>query len=421
MARFIKTCLPCGTFHSPDGQVVITPQRLRTWALNFQRMGQNGYHVPMSWDHADNLEDAVPVKMGADRTVQRSAKNTAGLVKDFRLAKDGNSAEIVIDAEGRAADQARCNRVFLSPVIFPEWKDGQGNTYKDVITHVDFVDHPVDSKQQPFREVAANATPILACAIRMGLTKPIKMGFPNAEDETKKDDASDNVDADDTGAAGDAGGDGVVNEGEPNEQPGDGNEPPADDKPSDPRLEIVAMYLTELGLNLPVINSADELLGFLFREASGAEEPEGGSGNNEGGTEVADPGMQAMSLQRIKDLEAILEKQAKASLTADLEKLLKTGRCTKAEHDAQAVKLGTLRMSVGNDGKAAANDVTAWVESRKAIPLGTFHGGKPITRMGLGKRKAEVADAPLLPAGGASGTVPTEAEAEEMAKSICGY
>jgi hypothetical protein len=405
--------LRVGTYESPDGLVVITPKRLKKWRENFQRMSSTGYRVPMSWDHADNLEDAVPVKMGADRSAHRSAKNTAGLVTDFRISQDGNSAELVIDAEGRAAEQARSNRVFVSPVIFPNWKDGAGNLYNDVITHVDFVDHPVDYAQQPFRELTArSATPIVACAIRMGLGKPISMATGMFDDEN--DDVAETGDELDTAAAvpGDGDGDGIPNEGD------DAAAAPASEPANDPRLEVVIMFLTDLGLNLPEIKTGDDLVSVLYRTASGADEDEPASGDGAAAqSTVVDPGMQAMSL-RVKELESVLVNQAKNAVTERLGFLLKTGRCTKHEHDAQVAKLGALRMSVANDGTPKSNDVIAWAESRAGVPVGTFaNTGKPKTRMGLGKGADTVVEPPALDTGKSI----SEERANELASEILGW
>jgi hypothetical protein len=167
MPHFKKSILRVGTHHSPDGPVRVTPKRLRHWARMHRSLRKNNQTVPVDWDHADDPTKAVPMSTGEFRRKRRSAKNTVGHLHDFRVSKDGQSAEITLDLHRKSAvEAAKKNSVFISPVIFEKWQDGGSNGYKDVITHVDFVNHPVDSSQSPFKSCKPNT---IACAIRMGL------------------------------------------------------------------------------------------------------------------------------------------------------------------------------------------------------------------------------------------------------------
>jgi hypothetical protein len=171
MAGFKKAVLRVGTYHSPDGEVPVTPERLQHWRREFQRMKSARQVVPVDWDHAEqsNRAGLTPLSLG-DFRKRRSARNTVGHLVDFDLTEDG--AVLTLDVpDENAADKADKNLVFVSPVISPAWRDGALNEYADCITHVDFVNHPVDYSQGPFERISTetNQQPAIACALRMGL------------------------------------------------------------------------------------------------------------------------------------------------------------------------------------------------------------------------------------------------------------
>jgi hypothetical protein len=177
---FRKSMLKVGTYHSPDGVVEVTPERLRHWSEEFQKMSSAGQVIPMHWDHGNESEDLLPISMdNFQRKATRSARNSVGKLTKFDVAPDGNSANIeFVTLTSDATNKTAANSVYVSPVIFPEWKDGHGNTYTDVITHMDIVDHPVDHSQGP-------AKPVMCC-IRMGYGKPYKMSDDEMDDDKKK-------------------------------------------------------------------------------------------------------------------------------------------------------------------------------------------------------------------------------------------
>lgn len=169
---FRKSVLRVGTYKSPDGVVLVTPERLRHWEQEHQRLSRNGQVVPVAWDHAQEAENAVPMSAEAFTERRRSARDTVGRLKSIKAAPDGQSATIVLQIDDQAAARkAEQNSVFVSPVIFENWRDGRDRHYRDVITHVDFVNHPVDDSQGPFERCQPGYT---ACALRMGLSPVYK-------------------------------------------------------------------------------------------------------------------------------------------------------------------------------------------------------------------------------------------------------
>ncbi len=184
MAKFHKTILRVGEYESPDGSVVVTPQRLAHWEKQHQALSANRQVVPIDWDHASDPTDAVPLSL-TDYQKKRSAKNTVGRVADVKRSSDGNSMELTMEiSDPKAVASAKSNHVFVSPVIFGDWKDGKGNVYEDVITHVDIVNHPVDSTQTPFKALS-----ILRMGIDAGKPQSYRLAMElHDEDEDEDDD-----------------------------------------------------------------------------------------------------------------------------------------------------------------------------------------------------------------------------------------
>ena len=171
--KFAKYMLKVGRYHSGDGIVDVTPDRLAHFKQEFDRLRGNGYTVPVHWDHAKKREDAVPMSRDTlpwetKKKKDRSAAHTCGEMIGFDPTPEGNSAKITLDLRRQdAIEAAEANDVHLSPIIFEnEWSDGRNNRYKDLITHMDLVNHPVDNSQTPFEQVP-DESGMLACGIRM--------------------------------------------------------------------------------------------------------------------------------------------------------------------------------------------------------------------------------------------------------------
>lgn len=183
MSDFQKTILAVGTYESPDGIVEVTPARLRHWEKMHKALSDNRQVVPIDWDHADNPASATPLSV-SEYKKRRSAANTVGHMKDFKVASDGKSAEILLSIpDQQAAQKARDNLVFVSPVIFHDWKDGSGKSYNDVITHVDLVNHPVDHSQSGF-----SAMSILRCGLDQGRPQSFRLAMMDEEFDIDEDD-----------------------------------------------------------------------------------------------------------------------------------------------------------------------------------------------------------------------------------------
>lgn len=383
MAKFLKSVLHAGrTYHSPDREVPVTRERLKHWADGFKKITAAKYNVPIDWDHGSTLDGVVPVKM-SEQKKRRSAKNTVGELANFELAPDGNSAILTLEvSDPQAAGRADRNEVYISPVILDKWRDGHGTEYSDVITHVDFVNHPVDHSQGPFIKASEPGT--VALAIRMGLDAQVcRLAFGDDEEEEKDGD-----------------GDGVAGEGEgstlsdneasetslaPGEQP-ENKDMPADDSGA-MKAEAIVAHFSQIGIELPAdwsfkSTAAEDILLAALKTFSSAQQKaeaeespeEGGEGSNPGDVTVADPGYAALSLHA--------NNQHRESLKTKINSLLKDGRCTPHEAEREVAKLGTIKLSLGADGKQLdRSDVEKFIESREAVPRGTFWTDQQKTAM----------------------------------------
>jgi hypothetical protein len=385
--RFIKSVLHAGRdYHSPDGVVRVTRERLKRWKDGFAKLSAAKYIAPVDWDHADTAEKLQPVRM-SDGKKKRSAANSVGKLAGFELAADGSHAIVEIElTDPKAQGRAERNEVYVSPVIMERWKDGHGTEYRDLITHVDLVNHPVDHSQGPFIESPKPEPGTVALAIRMGLGKPsvLRMGKnPFGKDDEEDDDGDSSGDSGNPFAK-DGDGDGVTGEGSPAESPAES--PPMGTEADNPdmppkatdktKLAAVVAGLGSLGIVLPsdfdfsADGSLDIMLAALntligAQQQAEAEEQEQASEEEDKPMQVADPGYAAMSL--------FAERQHRDTLTKRLESLLDAGQCTPAEAEKFKGTIGTIKLSLDGTGKQLdKSTLETFIEHREAVPRGTF-------------------------------------------------
>lgn len=374
--RFIKSALKVGTYHSSDGQVEVTPQRIKHWADGFAKLSAAKYAVPTDWDHGDDIALMQPVKMSGGTKKRRSAENTVGRLADFKLAADGQSAELTVElTDPKAAGRAERNEVYISPVILDKWRDGHGTEYSDVITHVDLVNHPVDHSQGPFVEAPKSEPGVVALALRQGLGKPaaIRLGDnPFA----KKDGDGDGETGEGASDAGKAA---------PPDAEDNTNPDMPEDAGDDQQLEAVIAHLRNDGYGLPADTDASNLVERLLTacltkeasnqkaEAEAAKDKDESDPDEENDMSVADPGYQAMSLA--------LHNMHRDQLKQRLDNVLESGRCNSDEHTRLSAAVGAVRLSLDTEGKQLTkSDLEQWLESREAVPQGTFWDAETRTR-----------------------------------------
>ena len=405
--RLKKAILKIGKYQSPDGEIVVTPERLRGWENSFGLMKSRNLGIPVGADHADDAAKTVPVALSAGKQKKRSPLDGVGWLESFKVAADGKSAEITLDiADEKAADKALKNLVEVSPIIYPTWRDGQGKEYSDVITHVDLVHHPVDASQSKFERVPE----AIACCLRMaadiGTTEPTL--YRMSDDFGKSDDDSSDSGESDKGEE-------TKPEAEP-ENPDLPNSPDVDQQ----QLEALIAILAKLGYALPADASQETIIRDLLTVFKNADamsaKQEADEAKEEKEQEVsqineASPQFAAMSLQAKTGL-AYAEKLHRESIRMSLDTLLKEGKCLPAEHKAKLEGIGAVRLSLDNDGNHQATKLEDWIESRKALPVGAVWDPETkLQRMGSINESAPEIDTELS-------SELSEAAAEKIADSL---
>lgn len=363
---FRKTMLRAGqTYHSPDGEVVVTPERLRHWADTHRQMSAAGAVVPMHWDHGSDDDDYRPLTLSElKERKSRSSKNTVGHLQRFDVADDGQSAEVEFTTLSTDATEAMdANRVFLSPVVLEQWRDGHGTTYTDAITHLDFVDHPVDHSQSPAAPIDA-----VCCSIRMssfptGKTKAkvFRMAFDPKDESKNRSEDDDDEPQDDAD--------------ERDEAPEEADEQPTDDADAEAGVSVgsVVDLLGKVGVVVPEDTDGKNLLDRLYTALLTAVANQGADDVDEKSqdTEVVDPHVATMSLQA-KQALAYGERQHRASVMTRLDQLLTSGRCSPAEHEEQKKSVSAIKLSLDSQGNPAPSSVETFIEHRQSVPKGTF-------------------------------------------------
>jgi len=140
-----KEIIAPDVYHTADGLVTATPGRIRRWYRQGKKMLQKGLPIPVPWEHQEGAKpDRAAVRLA------NQAKLNAGHVRDYYLDRRGALwAQLDIPDPADAAQIAKCVR-FVSPEIDDEWEDGDGQVWKDIITHVALTPRPVHYKQKPF-------------------------------------------------------------------------------------------------------------------------------------------------------------------------------------------------------------------------------------------------------------------------------
>lgn len=381
--RLKKALLKVGTYQSPDGTLDVTPQRLRHWESTFRKMQAASLGVPMGWDHSDDPAKTVPVAFSTTKGKKRSAEHSVGWLDEFKVAPDGNAAELTFDIpDEKAAAKAADNVVEVSPIIYPEWRDGKGHLWTDCITHVDLVNHPVDAGQTPF-QVAEDA---IACSIRMGLDVGKPALYRMADDEEKPKEF---------------GGD----DGEKKETDDNPDMPKIGVSEDDKQLEAVIGHLALL--TEPVVlphdtddtNFMDRLLTALMTAkaakdaaaARKAEEEKDDEDDDMDKAKESTPEFTAMSLQA-RAAHGYAERMHRLSLANRLDDLLKSGRCSPAEKEAQKQALSAVKLSLNGEGEPEKSDAEKWIESREVIPPGAIWPNEQRLRMAKESPAPEIAE-----------------------------
>jgi len=314
---------------------------LAHWAQTFKSMKARGEAVPCGWGHSDEESKNVPVQFSKLKE-KWNPRETAGYLESFEVSDDGQRAELIFDVRGRGNIQrADQNLASVSPVIVEKWKDGFGNQYEDCITKMDFVQKPVDQGQTEFKRVRTAA--VQCSTLRLSLDgnyTTYKMADDMADDKATKDEPTEPTEEQ---VVDDAGG----------------------------RLQKVLDALA--GLPTPIVLSDDtneenflqnlENALLTVSAMSGGIEPEATDG-----MQLESPVMMSMDASAKK----VLDGQQRSILGQRLDLLFKAGKCTPPEFEAKSKALPKVSMSIDAKGNTVPGALEQWIESREAVPEGTF-------------------------------------------------
>ena len=343
MSVFRKQVLRVGSYRSPDGQIVVTPDRLRHWEKSFQNVKQAGYNVPVHFNHAkpNELDKLCPIKTDSDS----GAEDTVGHLEGFQVDPSGQSAVLTMSLKKPSAvESAASNVVYVSPVLWDEWTDGAAKTHRDIISSVDLVDYPVDYSQGPFEPVKMSAA-----TRNKKSKKPKIVRFSLSAEEPMDEDKTP-------------------------ETP----ETPAEEQTVPETNSVLSSVLAGLASMKVVLPGDTDTSNFLERLnvalMTKAAQDESENPNEvqepESPAEPVSPQIATMSA-RVKQLEDRIVTDERNAVKARLDEVLKSGRCTPAEHRVQSQAMSVQRMSLAKDGKVDSGEIGLWLQSREAIPEGS--------------------------------------------------
>ena len=129
---FEKDIISVGTYHHPaTGKPTdVTIERMNQWIAAFDEMTRNGSPVPIVSDHEDG-SDAV-----------------LGYITGMRI--DGKKLRAVHNMTGERGVSRANESTNVSIAIAPDFKDGKGHAYGEVIEHVAVCKRGVVTEQEPF-------------------------------------------------------------------------------------------------------------------------------------------------------------------------------------------------------------------------------------------------------------------------------
>ena len=140
LKRFKKDAIRVGEFvHPKTGRTVeVTPDRIEAWADAFGRMKSAGIGVPFPYDHSG------------------ASKDNAGFVQDM-FCEDGRLMFVVDVPKAEDAQNMGATIREVSVSITPDFVDGTGRHWGEVIDHIAPCTYPVVTHQDNFEEMPITA------------------------------------------------------------------------------------------------------------------------------------------------------------------------------------------------------------------------------------------------------------------------
>lgn len=211
MELFEKVLVPLGKHLSPEGEVDVTPDRVRHWVDSFNRLRARGVKLPMPWGHRqkslpeESFDEAVHQQQMEELAAARARWNasyverlsicphTGGLMVACKpppgYAADPETGDLVNPADGTRIGE-------LSAGI-GDWTDGRGRAWDDIIVHAAFVPLPVVPGQGGFEQIRLSASDRVVwrhqLSTRTGDTAMADEKKPDEKPEEKKGEEAETV------------------------------------------------------------------------------------------------------------------------------------------------------------------------------------------------------------------------------------
>lgn len=130
--HYRKEVLKVGTWLIGEEEWNVDEETLEDLVKNFRLAKERGVEMPVVWNHS------------------KDARDTIALIED--LHKDGEKLFVLFEAE-RQEDIERIGTSIkeVSPEVLSPWRDGLGNEYSIMLTHMGLVNHPVVAGQENFQ------------------------------------------------------------------------------------------------------------------------------------------------------------------------------------------------------------------------------------------------------------------------------
>ena len=147
---FEQEFLSPGVYHVGGGKFeVVTRDDIRNYVDETNRAIQNGNHVPVLLEHAEpGTDEGAPRDKRAD-----GVKHGAGWLVDLKGNRKGNAVSILDVPNEEHATAIREKRIkFTSPELRKTWRDGKGQTYKGVVSHMALTHKPRNTDQSEITE-----------------------------------------------------------------------------------------------------------------------------------------------------------------------------------------------------------------------------------------------------------------------------
>lgn len=209
---FRKTLLVPGTHHAPQGVQVVSPERIRRWVDKFRQLKSAGVRFPVPWGHRlsaipeyGTVDDAE-YQNAVERRAFEEARYNAGFIEGMEIGPNG---ELVITApvppgykvcpqSNDLINEHDGTRIGEMSAGIGHWRDGKGQSHKDIIIHAALVPLPIWAGQDGFSlatttqaaTLSGSQNAIFTCTLS---SKTGGNPMEPEEDETPEVDAEDDV------------------------------------------------------------------------------------------------------------------------------------------------------------------------------------------------------------------------------------